>query len=46
MRVIFQRGGGPIERSYFGSDIVCWLRIEAEYIDVAVLGISTKVGPR
>jgi hypothetical protein len=45
MRVIFQRGGGPIERSCFGSDFVCWLCTEAEYIGVTVLGISTKVGP-
>jgi hypothetical protein len=43
MRVIFQRGGGPIERSYFGSDFICWLCTEAEYIDVTVLGILTEV---
>jgi len=45
MRVIFQRGGGPIERSYFGSDVACWLCTETEYIDVTVLGISNKVSP-
>jgi hypothetical protein len=41
MRAIFQRGGGPIERSYFDSDFVCWLCTEVEYIDFTVLGIST-----
>ena len=40
MRVIFQRGGGPIERSYFDF-VVCGLCTEAEYIDVTVLVIST-----
>jgi len=45
MRVISQRGGGPIERSYFGSDFVYWLCTEAKYIDVTVLVVSTKVDP-
>ena len=40
MRVIFQRGGSPMERSYFGPDFVGLLCAEAEYIDVTVLGIS------
>jgi hypothetical protein len=40
MCVIFQGGGGPAERSFFGPYLVCWLctkLVKAEYIDVAVL---------